>query len=269
MVDIKTIGKAIGGILLTLFILSTIFVYGLSEATSESSLKPVFTGIISEQLSPQLEANMDEFRLYTNEQCKKYDTINISITDSELPIKCDELKQVTNDKLVNFLSEKVFEKFYYTDYGCNDISCFKKILSKDPKEMVVLLSAQMNTLLKSLIIYLIIGIIISLAIIIASIQKLFPILKNVGLTLLVSGLVFIVMLFSKYFLPSAQGALGEFINKIVNTFTYLYGIVFAIGIMVAVIGYIGQKYWSDSKEHTEKKKSSHNERNNSTQKSKK
>ncbi|GEM_PF-2682998 len=263
MVDAKTFGKAIGGIFLTLFILSTVFVYGLSEATNESSLKPVFTEIISNQLSPQLEGTIDQFRLYTNEQCKNSNTINITITDSPLSIKCDELKLVTNDKLVSFLSEKIFENFYYKDYKCTDINCFKKLLSKDPQDLAVLLSAQMNSLLKSLIIYMIIGIIIAASIIVISIRKLFPILKSVGLTLIVSGLVFIVMLFSDYFLPSAEGALGDFIKNIVSTFTYLYGIVFAIGIILAVIGYIGQKYskTNEQEKHTDQKEHDKKEKN--------
>lgn len=255
----KSIGKAVGGILLTFFILASVFAYGLSEATSQQSLQPVFTEVISEQLSPQLQgARLDEFRLYTNEQCKKADYINLTLTDSEISIKCDELKQVANDKLVEFLSEKIFQNFYYKDYGCKDINCFKKLLSKDPQDLAVLLSAQMNSLLKSLIIYMIIGIVVALAILIASIQKIFPIMKSVGLTLVVSGMVFIVMLFSDYFLPSAEGALGNFIKNIVNTFTFLYGIVFAIGIVLAVLGYIGQKYWTDEKDDKPKHKNHKN-----------
>src|SRR3989338_8916238 len=117
MVEAKTIGNAIGGILLTFFFLSLVFAYGLSQTTSYSSLQPPFTKTISEQLSPQLSGtNMDEFRLYTNEECKRSSTINLTITDSPIIIDCNEIKNVTNDKMIDYLSNKIFDQFYYKDY---------------------------------------------------------------------------------------------------------------------------------------------------------
>ena len=255
MVNLTAIGKAIGAFLLALFILSTVFVYGLSQITEYDSLKPVFTESITDQINNQFSQNQDEFLRYINAQCRSSDTLVLSVGNITLNLDCKELLAKAPEKIPEYLSEKIFQNIYYKKYDCSALQCLTKAFSsRDPQELTVIISSQTNEFLKSLLPYLIAGIIISILIIIVSIRKLFEILKAIGITLIISGIAFIVILLSESFLPTADGALGGFIKTIVNTFAFLYGIVFAIGIVLTIIGYLGSKYYNNEEKKKSRKK---------------
>ena len=251
MVELSGIGKAVGGFLLGIFIVALVFTYGFSQVTSYDSLKPVFNDVISEQLSGQLtDENMAQYKIFIDQQCAKSNTINLPVEGMNIEQECREIQNKTTEELRAYASDLIFKPMYYKDYGCSGFACLQKAFEGGIQNMAVLVSAEMNDFVKSLIPYMLAGLIISIFIIVISIRRVFSILKTIGLSFLSAGIVFVIMLVMQYLLPSSDNIFGEFGRTVTNIFIYLYGVVFAIGIALTIIGYVGVHYY----ENTDKKK---------------
>ena len=63
--------------------------------------------------------------------------------------------------------------------------------------------------------------------------------------MIIAGAGFIILLAAKYIIPmenSLSGAVSGIIEHIMNTFIYLYAIVFIAGIVLYIIGWLGPRY---------------------------
>lgn len=236
MALLENIGKAIGGVILTLSLISIIFAYGFAQTTSYESLKPVFTDMTASQFS---SIGDDQLKMLVSKQCQSADKITMPFDSVELSLNCADAQKSEN--LTKYISEQLFNAFYYKRYDCSMIDCVKNAISfRSPEDLGVIISAKMNEFLQTLIIYFAAGIILGLLIIILSIRKIFPILKASGMSMIVAGLAFIMLLASKFIMPVNESLLG-FVENMMNMFITLYGIVFAIGIVIFIIGWYGNR----------------------------
>ena len=171
---LETIGKAVGGFILTFSLVALVFAYGYAEITNYDSLKPVFTEITTDQLN---KLDMNQLKAYIDQGCRLRDNFSISLGEIEIMLDC---KEIANANLTKYISEAVFKAFYYKDYDWAVIECLKNAMTaKNVQNMTVLLSAEMNAFLRQLALYLLAGIVIGIVIIILSLRKLFPILKAI------------------------------------------------------------------------------------------
>ncbi|MFH0837602.1 MAG: hypothetical protein V1870_05715 [Candidatus Aenigmatarchaeota archaeon] len=255
---LETLGKAIGGFILTLCLISLIFTYGFAEITNYNSLKPVFTDITTNQLNAV--GNPDQLKTLIEQQCLLSDKLNIPFDNTSLDINCADIQQ--SDDMTKYLSGQLFDAFYNKEYDCSVIDCLTTAMqTKNPQDLTILVSAKMHSFLQTLIIFFIAGIIAGLAIIIVSLRQLFSILKTIGIAMIVSGLSFIIILVMKFMVPVSQNSLLGFVENIMNMFIILYAIVFAIGVILFIAGWYKTRKSTKRKE-LEKPKTIHKNKKN-------
>ncbi|MCX9010126.1 MAG: hypothetical protein OIN66_03285 [Candidatus Methanoperedens sp.] len=253
----------IGKSLLKFFVLTLILVYGLVYITEYDNLKPIVSELTAKVITEtQAKGGTDQqITQGIIQQCKNTDRLIIPIGDESLTIDCKEVQAKGDAALSQYISEAVSNvilKDYYKDYGCSPTDCIKSlVVDRNTKDMGFVISAQMNQFLKKLIPYLAVGVVLSLFILVYLIRDPLVISKEVGMTLLSAGFPFLFFVLVKYreqllvstgilsgkedFMRSANEFLSGPIYNVTNLYTYMYGIVFAIGAVLAIIGYVGIK----------------------------
>ncbi|WP_096204960.1 hypothetical protein [Candidatus Methanoperedens nitratireducens] len=251
---------SIGKYLLRFFVLTLIFVYGFAQITEYSNLKPIVSDLTAKLLSESQDMGGANPQLLEGitQQCQNTDKIVIPVGSESITIDCKEVQAKRGSALPQYLSDAISNvvlKDYYKDYGCSPVGCLTSLaVSRDPTKLPFLISAQMNQFLKMLIPYLVIGLVLSLFILIYFIRETFSVFKEVGMTLLSAGVPFVLLLLLKYrelllvstgilsgkedFLLSANELLSGPVNHVTDLYLYMYGIVFIIGAVLAITGYV-------------------------------
>ena len=258
--DKQKLAVSIGKYLLRFFVLTLIFVYGFAQVTEYSNLKPIVSDLTTKILSESQARGGANPQLLEGitQQCQNTDKIVIPMGPESITIDCKEVQAKGVSALPQYLSEAISNfvlKDYYKDYGCSPVGCLTSLaVSRDATKLPFLISAQMNQFLKTLIPYLVIGLILSLFILIYFIRETFSIFKEVGMTLLSAGVPFILLFILKYreqllvstgilsgkedFMSSANQFLSGPVNSVTDLYLYMYGIVFIIGAVLAITGYV-------------------------------
>lgn len=254
---------SIGKYLLKFFVLTLILVYGLAYVTEYDNLKPIVSELTAKVIS-ETQAKGGTNQQITEgiiQQCKSTDRLIIPLGGESLTIDCKEVQAKGDAALLQYVSEAVSSvilKGYYKDYGCPPADCIKSlVVERNTKNMGFVMSAQMNKFLKTLIPYLAVGVVLSLLILVYLIRDPLVISKEVGMTLLSAGFPFLFFMLVKYreqllvstgilsgkedFMRYANEFLSGPIYDVTNLYMYMYGIVFATGAALAVIGYVGIK----------------------------
>ncbi len=257
--DKQKFAVSIGKYLLRFFVLTLIFVYGFAQVTEYSNLKPIVSDLTTKMLSESQAMGGSNPQLLEDitQQCQNTDKIVIPMGSESVTIDCKEV-QAKGASALPHLSDAISNvvlKDYYKDYGCSPIGCLTSLaVSRDTAKLPFLISAQMNQFFKTLIPYLVIGLVLSLFILIYSIRETFSIFKEVGMTLLSAGVPFILLFVLKYreqllvstgilsgkedFMSSANQFLSGPVNNVTDLYLYMYGIVFIIGAVLAITGYV-------------------------------
>lgn len=252
-----------GKSLLKFFVLTLILVYGLVYVTEYETLKPIVTELTAKVIGETQAKGGAEQQVTRGivQQCQSTDSIIIPLGDERITIDCNEVRSKGEVALSQYMSEtisNVILKDYYKDYGCSPTDCIKSlVIDRDSSNMGFIISAQMNQFLKTLIPYLAAGVVLSLFILIYFIRDPLVISKEVGMTLLSAGFPFLFFMLVKYreqllvstgilsgkedFMQSANEFLSGPLYNVTNLYMNMYGIVFAIGAALAVIGYAGIK----------------------------
>lgn len=261
--DKNKFAVSIGKYILKFFVLTLILVYGLVYVTEYDNLKPIVAELTAKVIS-ETQAKGGTNQQITegiNQQCKSTDRLIIPLGDESLTIDCKEVQAKGDAALSQYMSEavsNVIMNSYYKDYGCSPSDCIKSlVVDRDTKNMGFVISEQMNQFLKKLIPFLAAGVVLSLFILVYLIRDPLVISKEVGMTLLSAGFPFLFFMLVKYreqllvstgilsgkedFMRSVNEFISGPIYNVTNLYTYMYGIVFAVGAALTVIGYIGIK----------------------------
>jgi len=252
-----------GKTLLKFFVLILILVYGLVNVTEYETLKPIVSELTAKVIGDTQAMGGAEQQITRGivRQCESTDSVIIPLGDERLTIDCNEVRSKGEVALSQCMSDaisNVILKDYYKDYGCPPADCIKSlVIDRDSRNMSFVISAQMNQFLKTLIPYLAIGVVLSLFILIYFIRDPLVISKEVGMTLLSAGFPFLFFVLVKYreqllvstgilsgkedFMQSANEFLSGPLYNVTNLYMNMYGIVFAVGAALAVIGYAGIK----------------------------
>ncbi len=272
--DKKGFITSIGKFLLRFFVLTLIFVYGFAQVTEYDNLKPIVSDLTTKLIEGTQAKNSTNQLVMEGitQQCKNTDKIVIPLGSESATIDCKEVQAKGGDAaLSQYMSDvlsNILLKDYYKDYGCSPVGCIASlVISRNPENLPFIISAQMNLFLKTLIPYLAIGIALSLFILIYSIRDTFSIFKEVGMTLLSAGVPFILLLLLQYreqllvstgilsgkedFMRSANEFISGPIYNVINLYLIMYGIVFIVGAVFAVTGYIGLKKYRTGAQKTE------------------
>ncbi len=107
---------ATGKLLLSLFVLTfTIFLiaYQAYELTKYEVIKETTMKILRQRY------NLSEMDMMINLTCNMTDTLVLPLDDEQLSFACNEVRNAED------LMDKIFEHFYYKNYDCGLLDCYK------------------------------------------------------------------------------------------------------------------------------------------------
>lgn len=237
---LRSIGKFVGEFFFVLCLSTLILLLTIVEVTDYGNLKPMVATIINQQVAKQMDAQtISLLHAQILSQCSDRETVEMPMGEwGNATLKCSDVNGSKPEELGSLIASSMFEKIYYKKYDCEFIQCYKK--SGLQEKAILFASSTANQFFKKYLIYLWIGTALFGLIILVS-SRGWEIPKNFGKSLIVIGIPFILikLLKEKMNLPAEASAVQPQIDQIINTLSNRYLIILIIGILLAIIGYVG------------------------------
>jgi len=237
-------GKVIGNFLFVVCLSFFITFLSISEFIDYENMKSTAV----EMIAPQITKNIDptQLRLVHQqllENCTKQEKVNVSLEDQMYEIKCSEIRNSKPEDLGGIIAGAVFDKNYYREYGCTFLDCMD-ILKKDP---MLIMSSKTKGLINKMILYLAMGTALGATLILLCIETWSGKLKNIGISCIVIGIGYFLIIFTKDILlkkiPIIELNISDMINPLFDSLSSKLLIVLIIGILITIIGFaIGLKF---------------------------
>lgn len=220
--------KILGGILFTTFLSLLIMAVSLSSVTEYSSLKPVFSVLITSQIPGEQASQLYTLILLS---CEKTQTVDIPLGIESISLQCKDIKSAGQGGFLDLVATKLFDKIYYKSYSCNFLDCIKQ-------SPLVIISQHANIFMKN-VIYMLLALAILSAMVLAISSRGWGIAKSFGTSLIFVGMSYFVIIFSKSLIPSQIMQVGgEFINSILDTIAFNFLVVLIAGIAITAIWFV-------------------------------
>jgi hypothetical protein len=241
----RKLGKILSGSLFTTFLVFAILVMSLIQFTEYNALKPVFTDILSQQITSSTPPEeLDRLHAALSAKCKNSETVDIPMENQNISVKCSEIENSKPKDLTKLVAVKTFDDMYYKQYDCKFIEC----VQKGEGSLFIILSAHANNFFKTAQVYLWVLTFIFGALLILSIETWADRLKGVGTSLILTALPFFFLNYLADFFvpkgvmqslpPQVANSVNNLIGQLVNSTFINYLIVFVIGVILVSGGYI-------------------------------
>ena len=239
---LRKFGVAVGILLMSAAVISTIILSVLTQITDFTTMKPVLTETLKGSL-PQLadQSKISIFYKALKFQCDKNPegSIKLPLDGQELSLECSVVSNSTEETILDNAVGVLFQKTYYKDYGCDFMTC---VSSGETGGGLLFLSSSSNTFFRNTM-----GIAVALSIIFALLvvgasETWDGRLKALGITLLIDGIPFFFVGSIKAFIPNIEGPLGNvvstFLDKVIAIMAFNFQIVFFAGVLITIAGFI-------------------------------
>jgi len=228
---IRAVGTGFGIIILTIFLLLSIFTYCLVKFTEFDNLNLIFSKILVGRIITEDKINQTYNSLLDN--CENKESTEFSFGNRTISLKCDDVRNSSPENVLTLIGKPILYDVYYTKYDCSFIECLSK---PGEEKFLILISEKANEFFKVLqcIFLTLVG--IGLSLILISVKGPENKLKTLGVTLLSIGVPILILIFIKdYFisLPTDVESLGEVIFDI-SFISFL--IVTMIGLILTIVG---------------------------------
>jgi hypothetical protein len=237
----------------------------LANFTQYNTLQPVITNEIENQLTNNVQQNQLDF-LYLNltEQCKTSSTAIVQLdNNNQADLKCDEIKNSNSSNIPHLIALSIFNQTYYKNYECSFLECVKGLMftnnstTQENQSVQIILTAKANDFFTKNQIFLEAGTVLGIILIIASVRVWYNILKIIGVTLLLAGIIYL-------FVPMIKGGISNITqnqNISNQTFTSIIDSLFApissllkisliIGLIFTIVGYLASYLMAKPKQKT-------------------
>jgi hypothetical protein len=228
---LRSLGKFVLGSVFSLSLVLLLVASSFSQLTEYSSLKKVFSGITETQMK---KINISEAYYLMKNVCKIEKKINLPIDNETIELNCSEIEKIEEKDFQDFLTTKVFEKFYFKEYPCSIIECLKK---GDVQNFLIIFSNEGNLFFKKIQNYLIFitaATCIGFILVLKSFEEK---MKGLGKVLFSTGLFYFIFKFSYSFLPT-QIKEFKIVEETFNIFTEKFLYLFIAGILLIIFGYL-------------------------------
>lgn len=264
---LRGVGKGVGGVLFTTFLISLIFSVGIVQLTEYENMKSIFTDIFNMEISElggqiglgegvieQAETEMTEDEMVGIYQeilrsCEGKDVLEISVSEAGemASIDCNEVRvgaeriesEGISSVIKNIAAAALFDNIYYKEYSCGLLDCMQT------GEIGFMLSAQGHESFKRMQLYLIVGVAAGAVIILASAETWPSRLKGLGWPLVLTGISYFFMGFGKSFinskLPNAEQVgfdMMPIVDKMLAPMMNIFLIALVVGIALTASGYV-------------------------------
>lgn len=244
MTLLRRLGEFFGGLIFSLCLGLLVFLIALSNFTQYNTLQPIVTNVIKNQLQENdAVSNLQQ-------QCQNFNltTVSINTSNEKFDFSCTDIKD-NSSTVESLIAIKIFNQTYYKQYSCAFLDCIKGfVFPQNPSDVQsqqsqVIISEKANEFFSSTQIYLIVATIIGLILIIISVRVWYNILKVVGITILLVGIVYLFIPFIKSeVLKLPQIAQQQEFSTIIDTlFALILSLLrdmLVVGIVLTVIGYV-------------------------------
>ncbi len=224
----RRILKIIGGILFTSFFSLLVIIAALVPLTEHDNLKPIFSSLISKQLTgEQLSQVYSAVLLY----CEKSQAFDMPLDIEKITLQCKDVKSAGQNGFPDLVAGTLFDKIYYKEYNCSFMDC----INQSP---LVIISLHANAFLKDMM-YLFALVSLISAVILAISSRGWGIVKSFGTSLTFIGLSYFVIVFSKSLIPpQIMDVGGQFINSVLDAIAFSFLIVLIAGIALTAIWFV-------------------------------
>ncbi len=239
---LRKFGVAVGILLMSAAVVSSVVLSVLTQVTDFAALKPILTETLKGSL-PQLsdQSKISVFYKALQFQCDKNpeSSIKLPLEGQDLSLDCSVVKNSTEQTILDNAVGSLFQKVYYKDYGCDFLQC---LTSGEGGNMLILLSSTSNTFFRNMMgIAVALSIIFGILIVVAA-ETWAGRLKSIGLTLVVDGIPFFLVGSLKLLLPNIEGPLGgvvsTFLDKVIAILTFNFQVVFFVGVLATIAGFV-------------------------------
>ena len=228
---IRAVGTGFGILILTIFLLLSIFTYCLVKFTEFDNLNSLLSKIFVGKLVSEDKLNQTYNDLLS--KCKGNESIDYSVGNITIVLKCDDVRKSSSADVLTLIGKPVLDNVYYKDYNCSFIECLKK--DGDDK-FLVLMSLKANEFFKTIqnVFWVLSG--VGLILILISVKGSDSKLKILGITLLSIGIpILILTLIKDYFISLPVGM--ENIGGVIFDILFIsFLIVTVIGLILTVVG---------------------------------
>jgi hypothetical protein len=230
---LRNFGKIALGSLFSISLALLLIVHSFSQLTEYSNLKKVFSEILLETRGKEM--NVSEAYYLIKTACKVEEKINLPINNDTLELNCSELKEVEEKDFLDFVTTKIFEKFYFKEYPYDLVEYLKK---GDTQNFLAIFSKSGNLFFKKIQNYLVFVTAVLCIGFILVLENWQQRAKGLGKVLLSTGLLYFILKFGySFFLPTKMREF-EFIEEIFNNFSQNFLYVFIIGVSLTIFGYL-------------------------------
>jgi len=248
MAILNKVGEIFGSLIFSLSLGFLIVFIALANFTQYNTLQPLVANMVETQLTGSIQQNQLDF-IYLNltEQCKSSTTAIVPIGDNnQINLKCDEVKNSTSSALPHLVANGVFDQIYYKKYECSFIECLRNMSLtvgsnvEQNQNFQIFLSAKANAFFTQNQIFLIGGIVAGIVLIIVSVRVWYNILKNIGMTLLLVGIVYLFIPLIKSKVPNIAEIqnTSQFIDILFAPIASFLRISLILGVILTASGYI-------------------------------
>lgn len=224
---------------LSIFILSWIF----ADFTQYEYLKPLISDIFLKQINSQIDQKyINKIKQNIADYCQLNNTDIIeNFAGVNYTIKCNEINETTN--MIEYMSVKIFDSFYYKKYECDFITCFNSI---DMEERFFLfISEKTHLFLKNLQFkFIIITIISGIVLFLIKHDKLSNRIRSFGVIFLIVGLpgLFIYSISEPLKYQTLPEESVEIISPLIDSMLLAikdkFNIILLIGVALVIFSFI-------------------------------
>lgn len=259
---LRSIGRAIGGLIFTLALSGLIFSIGLVRFTEYENMKSIFSEIFSAQIGSNIgtgpggaaaqnatQGELEEAYKRILQMCEGKESIQVpsSEPDKFITINCNELRAAAQSgggenistAMGNVAASALFDNVYYKKYDCEFLDCLQT------GQLGVVISEQGHEFFNSVQIYLAAATAAGAVIILIASESWSVRLKGLGWPLVFIGVSYFLMDFVESFvaskLPGAEKAgvdIMPIVDKMIAPMMDSFLIALVVGVVLTAGGYV-------------------------------
>ena len=136
---LRGLGKLVGSLVFTTFLVLAILLMELVDFTSYDNFKSVAGEIFEGQLFSTIsDSDLDSMRNFLLFQCSGRDKVSIPLFGGQpVVLSCSDVKNSDITQLKSLIKTAVIDSVYYKDFGCSFIDC---VTACNPEDLLIVLS---------------------------------------------------------------------------------------------------------------------------------
>lgn len=248
---LRGLGKFVGSIIFTTFLVLAILLMEIVDFTSYDNFKSVAGEILEGQLfSAVSDSDLDDLQNFMLFQCSGRDKVSVPLFGGRpIVLSCSDVANSNKMQLKSLITTALIDNFYHRDFNCSFIDC---VTTGNYENLLIAVSGEGNEFYKSLQTYAWIGTALGLVILVMSTETWTGKMKGVGFNLVFVGLPFLLVGYFQSSLtplipPELEASVNPIMGGLMSSLKDKFMMVLVIGIVLVVAGYGLGFYLSEKK----------------------